>query len=131
MFSGSAAGWNATGSLDDTTSPKSAGSRSGFGGSPAVGRLDSAAFRTFRNADSRGVSGLPASSSSTDGELLTVHQNTITSVRPYEIKGGQVTRVSTSGVDGKLVIWNVNSVMSGGGGGVGGLTGRVGGMHLR
>jgi actin related protein 2/3 complex, subunit 1A/1B len=56
-----------------------------------------------------------------------VHQNTITSVRPYETKGGHVTRVSTSGVDGKLVIWSVNKPV----GGAGALTGRVGGMHLR
>jgi actin related protein 2/3 complex subunit 1A/1B len=45
-----------------------------------------------------------------DTELFTVHQNTITNVRPYEGAPGGVTRVSTSGVDGKLVIWNVNAV---------------------
>ena len=46
----------------------------------------------------------------TDTELFTVHQNTITNVRAYEGAPGAVTRVSTSGVDGKLVIWNVNAV---------------------
>jgi actin related protein 2/3 complex subunit 1A/1B len=94
------------GSLDDTTAPKSAGgARSGFGGTSAsVGRLNSAAFNTFRNADSRGVSKVGAGSES---ELMTVHQNTITGVREYERRGGVASRVSTSGVDGKLVIWNV------------------------
>jgi len=130
LFSGSDAGWQSIGSLDDTTAPKSAGgSRAGFGGSTSVGRLNSAAFNTFRNADSRGVSNSAAATTPTDTELLTVHQNTITSVRPYEVRGGQVSRVSTSGVDGKLVIWNLSSVS--GGGGVSTISGRLGGMHLR
>ena len=130
VFSGSEQGWRAVGSLDDTSAPKSAGSpRSSFGGgSHAVGRLDSAAFRTFRNADTRGVSGPTASSASATTELLTVHQNTINSVRPYAGAGGRITRVSTSGVDGKLVVWDTKSVT---GGGTSALTGRLGAMHMR
>jgi len=132
VFAGSVSGWQGIGSLDDVTAPKSSGGfRSGLGGSSPVGRLNSAAFTTFRNADSRGqtnVPGSPVGSSSTDTELLTVHQNTITCVRPYEARGGQVTRVSTTGVDGKLVIWNVNSVT---GGGASAIPGRVGGKYLR
>jgi len=128
LFSGSYEGWQSVGSLDDTTAPKSAGgTRAGFGGSSSVGRLNSTAFNTFRNADSRGVSNVVAASTPTDTELMTVHQNTITSIRPYETQGGAVSRVSTSGVDGKLVIWNVGSV----GGGVSTISGRLGGMHLR
>ena len=46
-------------------------------------------------------------------ELTTVHQNTITSVRPYEGPRGNVTKVSTSGVDGNLVIWAVSVPTSG------------------
>lgn len=106
LFQGSSAGWKAIGSLDDTTAPKS----SGVGRASPVGRLNSAAFNTFRNADMRGQSGapgLPGGGGSGDSELLTVHQNTITSVRPYEGAPGAVSRVSTSGVDGKLVIWHV------------------------
>jgi actin related protein 2/3 complex subunit 1A/1B len=128
LFSGSETGWQSIGSLDDTTAPKSAGgARAGFGGSSSVGRLNSAAFNTFRNADSRGVSNSAAALTPTDTELMTVHQNTITSVRPYEARGGVVSRVSTSGVDGKLVIWNVSSAT----GGASVIAGRLGGMHLR
>jgi actin related protein 2/3 complex subunit 1A/1B len=120
LFSGSASGWAAVGSLDDTTAPKSASAGSRVGG---VGRLNSTAFNTFKNADSRGSGGFGAGS---DGggetDLMTVHQNTITSVRAYS--GGKVT---TSGVDGKLVVWDVGNVS--GGGNV--LAGRMGGMHLR
>ncbi|KAJ7636016.1 actin-related protein ARPC3 [Mycena polygramma] len=94
------------GSLDDSTSGKATSPRSGFGG---VGRLNSTAFSTFRDADTRGQTG---SSASADTKLLTVHQNTITSVRPYEYSGGRVSKVSTSGVDGNLV------------------TGRMGGMRM-
>jgi actin related protein 2/3 complex subunit 1A/1B len=121
LFSGSGSGWAAVGSLDDTTAPKSATGGSRVGG---VGRLNSAAFNTFKNADSRGQAstGLGGSGGSGDTELMTVHQNTITSVRAYSDG-----KVSTSGVDGKLVIWDVSNV--GGGGSV--LVGRMGGMHLR
>ena len=71
------------------------------------------------NADSKGISGAGGGES----ELFTVHQNTITSVRPYEGQGGAITKVSTTGVDGKLVIWNVGSVT--------GLTVKLGSVHLR
>ncbi|KAJ7355517.1 actin-related protein ARPC3 [Mycena albidolilacea] len=106
VFSGSEAGWQGVGSLDDSTSAKAgAGPRAGPGG---VGRLNSLAFSTFRDADTRGHTG--AGGTPSDTKLLTVHQNTITSVRPYEVRGGRVSRVSTSGVDGNLVIWDADNV---------------------
>jgi len=114
LFSGGPSGWQAVGSLDDTTAPKTAGGARGAltGSSSPVGRLNSAAFNTFRNADSRGLGSSPGGGSqlATDTELFTVHQNTITDIRPYEGAPGAVTRVSTSGVDGKLVVWDVNAV---------------------
>ncbi|KAF8651481.1 hypothetical protein AX16_004779 [Volvariella volvacea WC 439] len=123
VFSGSESGWQIIGSLDDA----SGASRSGFAPSP-VGRLKTGAFATFRDADTRGQSSAGSSSVSTDTKLLTVHQNTITSVRPYEGYAGQVTKVSTTGVDGNLVVWNVNEVTSNG---VAALTGRLSSAHLR
>jgi len=123
VFAGSEAGWQAVGSLDDTTAPKSSGV-SKFGAS-GVGRLNSAAFNTFRNADSRGQSSLVSGQTSTGTELMTVHQNTITNVRPYQSHGGSVTKVSTSGVDGKLVIWDVSNVS-----GAAGLVARLSGMNI-
>jgi actin related protein 2/3 complex subunit 1A/1B len=125
VFAGSEAGWQAVGSLDDTTAPKSSGGASKFGAS-GVGRLNSAAFNTFRNADSRGQSSPISGQTSSGTELMTVHQNTITNIRPYQSQGGNVTKVSTSGVDGKLVIWNVSNVS-----GAGGLVPRLSGMNLR
>ncbi|KAJ3140081.1 hypothetical protein HK101_003562 [Irineochytrium annulatum] len=59
------------------------------------------AMNTFKALDSR------AQSTSGDVELNSIHQNTITSVRAYESRGDNVTRFSTSGVDGKLVIWKI------------------------
>ncbi|KAH9005304.1 actin-like protein ARPC3 [Lactarius hatsudake] len=113
LFSGSPSGWQAVGSLDDSSAPKtSGGARGALTGSSPVGRLNSAAFNTFRNADSRGLGSSPGGGSqlATDTEIFTVHQNTITDIRPYEGAPGAVSRVSTSGVDGKLVIWDVNAV---------------------
>lgn len=119
IFSGSEQGWALVGTLDDTTASsasKAPGARTG-----TVGRLNSAAFNTFRNADTRGHTG--GGDAASDTELLTVHQNTITSVRAYEYGGeGIVSRVSTTGVDGKLVIWDVNAVSA--------LTGKMGGLRV-
>lgn len=128
MYSGSESGWELSGTLDDTNAAKSSGgSRAGFGNASPVGRLNSVAFNTFRNADSRGVSNTPGqAASSTESELFTVHQNTITSVRAYDGAPGAVSRVSTSGVDGKLVIWDTNTVSP-----VQILTGKMGGIHLK
>lgn len=119
VFSGSEAGWAFVGSLDDTSS---GGGRS-TAKAGGVGRLNSSAFNTFRNADTRGHAG--GGDVSADTELLTVHQNTITSVRPFEWGAeGVVSRVSTSGVDGKLVIWNTVPVN------VAGIAGRLAGMKV-
>ncbi|KAJ7623414.1 actin-related protein ARPC3 [Roridomyces roridus] len=117
VFTGSEGGWQGVGSLDDSSTAKAAGPRSGLSG--GVGRLNSVAFSTFREADSRGHTG---GGVSTDTKLTTVHQNTITSVRPYEYSGGRVTKVSTSGVDGNLVIWDADSVSA--------VAGRIGGMRV-
>ncbi|GAA5917390.1 hypothetical protein JCM6882_000842 [Rhodosporidiobolus microsporus] len=108
-------GWQQVGSLDQRTGASGAGARNAAAG---VGRLNrSEAFNMFRAADSRGVSssagapggaGLGQKLTSNGTELLTVHQNTITSVRAYEGgNGAEVTKVSTTGVDGRLVIWSV------------------------
>ena len=149
LFKGNANnGWKMIASLDDasarsaTLTPTTTGS-SASGGRSSIGRLNNEAFNRFKNADSRGTTaaggagllgsgppgspgGMPAMQSG--GDLLTVHQNTITSVRPYSVGAdGSVSSVSTSGVDGRLVIWQV----SGGVPSVAGLSGRMGGTHLR
>ncbi|RKP03362.1 hypothetical protein CXG81DRAFT_29299 [Caulochytrium protostelioides] len=65
------------------------------------------AMSKFRQMDSR------AQQINSDTELETVHQNTITSVRAYSGSGpdpaANVTHFSTSGVDGKLAIWDLLS----------------------
>lgn len=47
---------------------------------------------------------------SNDTKLMTVHQNTITEIRPFEVVGGEVVKVSTTGVDGMLVLWDTDEV---------------------
>lgn len=122
LFSGdSESGWAEIKSLDDPETRVESSDNSRGGGS--VGRLNkSEAFNMFRAADSRGVgsSGSGGGSTALAGtrqtangtELLTIHQNTITSVRAYEggMEGSDVTKISTTGVDGKLVIWNTADV---------------------
>ncbi|KAJ3277535.1 Polycomb protein sop-2 [Borealophlyctis nickersoniae] len=60
------------------------------------------AFRKFQQMDSR-------SQSTTDVELNTTHQNTITSVRAFAGAPNNISKFSTTGVDGKLVFWDLLS----------------------
>ena len=121
-------------SLDDASSSASASRSAAGGAASSVGRLNkSEAFNMFRAADSRGVGsggGAPpvaqagTRQTANGTELTTVHQNTVTSVRRYqggEHDGSDVAQVSTSGVDGRLVVWDV---------GVGAITRGVGRMGM-
>jgi len=42
-----------------------------------------------------------------DTQLKTVHQNSISTVRAYSGSQDSVRQITTSGVDGRLVIWNL------------------------
>lgn len=132
-------GWAQSRSLDDHEKRDAAGAGRLGGAGGGIGRLNnSEAFNRFRSADSRGVAqgAAPAAAvagqrlTATGTELLTLHQNTITSVRPY-VGGGatgqDVTQVTTSGVDGRLVLWNVGGAAAGG---VGSVTRGVGRMAM-
>ncbi|KAJ3107482.1 hypothetical protein HDU97_004078 [Phlyctochytrium planicorne] len=59
------------------------------------------AMNKFRLMDSR------SQTVSNDLELNSVHQNTITSIRPHAVRAGRLSQFSTSGVDGKVVIWSL------------------------
>lgn len=110
VFQGSENGWAMVGSLDSSKgSHRHTGQRNQI-----------EAFNRFRQADSRG------GQSEEDTELLpTVHQNTITSVRAFDGTPEQVIRVSTTGVDGKLVLWDANAVAP-----AAGLTGKMAGLRM-
>ncbi|RHZ76445.1 hypothetical protein Glove_197g75 [Diversispora epigaea] len=69
----------------------------------------STAFNRFRDLDARGIS---SRSGSDETELKTIHQNTITSLRPYNGTPGDISHFSSSGLDGRLVIWNFQSLES-------------------
>lgn len=47
-----------------------------------------------------------------DTELDTIHQNAITSMRSYSESNDSVSCISTSGLDGRLVLWNLKSLES-------------------
>lgn len=44
----------------------------------------------------------------TDTDLSSTHQNTITCVRPYSTSGN-ISQFTTTGVDGQLVVWDLLS----------------------
>ncbi|KAF9167645.1 hypothetical protein DFQ26_003801 [Actinomortierella ambigua] len=63
---------------------------------------------TFRRMDSRGQS-----SGSNDTELATQHQNTINSIRAYEGSRDNVSKFSSSSIDGRLIIWSTANITKG------------------
>lgn len=57
----------------------------------------------FRQMDLKG-----STKGKEDTQLKTVHQNTISTLRVYEEGGaGAVRKFSSSGVDGRVVVWDV------------------------
>ena len=86
---GSEQGWTLAGSLESKGRPGLAEAR------------EESAFNMFRQMDLKGKG------SQDDTKLKTVHQNTISTIRSYEESGDKVSKISSSGVDGRVVIWNV------------------------
>lgn len=84
---GSENGWQLTGSLEQKTRPGMGDDR------------EESAFNMFKQMDLKGKT-------KDDTQLKTVHQNTIKTLRVFEGDGGAVRKFSTSGVDGRVVIWN-------------------------
>jgi actin related protein 2/3 complex, subunit 1A/1B len=125
VLTGAGAGtWAVAGSLDDPGAGKGGAGAARTG---PVGRLNSAAFNTFKSASDRGQQAQPGGGGAQgDTVLLTVHQNTITSVRAYAGAPGAVSHVSTSGVDGKLVVWDVGHISQGTG-----LAAKLAGLSVR
>lgn len=62
------------------------------------------AMNRFKNLDKK------ASAGDTSEELRTQHQNTITQVSVFEGTKAQCKRISTSGVDGNIIVWDLNSL---------------------
>jgi actin related protein 2/3 complex subunit 1A/1B len=63
---------------------------------------ETSALNMFKQMDLKGT--VTSKSAST---LKTIHQNTITQLRPYALSGDSVTKFSSSGIDGRVVIFSV------------------------
>lgn len=89
-FQGSESGWQIAGSLESK-------------GRPGISEhREESALNMFRQMDLKGKSG-----GSDDTKLKTVHQNTISTIRSFQESGGNVTKISSTGVDGRVVIWSL------------------------
>lgn len=64
---------------------------------------EESALNMFRSMDLKGRAGGGAD----DTKLRTVHQNGINMVRSFEERGGRVGKISTGGVDGRVVVWTL------------------------
>ncbi|KAJ9269687.1 hypothetical protein DTO212C5_4298 [Paecilomyces variotii] len=87
-FRGNESGWELVGSVETKKRPGAGGAR------------EESALNMFRQMDLKGQT-------QDDTQLQTVHQNTISTIRVYEEAGGVVRKFSTSGVDGRVVIWSI------------------------
>ncbi|KAF2280870.1 structural constituent of cytoskeleton [Westerdykella ornata] len=85
---GSEHGWQLAGSLETKGRPG------------AQGHREESALNMFRQMDLKGKA-------TDDTKLDTIHQNTITNIRAFEEAGGKVTKISSSGVDGRVVVWTL------------------------
>jgi len=88
-FKGDESGWQLTGSLETKSRPGLADQR------------EESALNMFRQMDLKGKSGTD------DTKLKTVHQNTINTIRSFEESGSGITKISSTGVDGRVVIWTL------------------------
>lgn len=89
VFEGDENGWKYSHAIDDPKKQKKSE------------QTENSALSMFRQLDLKGTS------SADDTKLSTIHQNTITVLRPFNSSGGKVSSFSSSGVDGKLVIFPV------------------------
>jgi actin related protein 2/3 complex subunit 1A/1B len=87
-FQGSEQGWQIAGSLETKGRPGLQDQR------------EESAFNMFKQMDLKGKT-------TDDTKLKTVHQNTISTIRSFEEGGGAVTKITSSGVDGRVVIWTL------------------------
>ncbi|KAK2738262.1 hypothetical protein FQN57_007125 [Myotisia sp. PD_48] len=87
-LNGNESGWQVTGSIDKKSEAGAGAMR------------EESALNKFRQMDLKG-------STKDDSKLLSIHQNTISTLRVYEESGGVVRKISSSGVDGRVVVWNV------------------------
>lgn len=86
---GSEQGWQITGSMEQK------------GGARPGAEREESALNMFKQMDLKGKGSV------NDTVLKTVHQNTISTIRAYDETGGSVRKFSSSGVDGRVVIWKV------------------------
>ena len=86
---GNEGGWQLAGSLESKGRPGMAEHR------------EESALNMFRQMDLKGKGG------SDDTKLKTVHQNTINTIRGFEGVEGGISKISSTGVDGRVVIWNL------------------------
>ncbi|KAI8050484.1 WD40-repeat-containing domain protein [Syncephalis plumigaleata] len=90
FFEGQGDQWQFVKAIDSSTNAKKATNTN-------------SAFNMFKQMDSRGITSKNSSQGNT--ELNTLHQNTITMVRVFQHANDTVSEFSTSGVDGRLVVW--------------------------
>ncbi|CAK7209650.1 ARP2/3 actin-organizing complex subunit Sop2 [Sporothrix bragantina] len=88
-FQGGEGGWSLVGTLE----------AKGSGGRPGAGDREESALNMFRQMDLMGRT-------KNDTQLKTIHQNTINTIRPFESSGDRVTKFSSSGVDGRVIVWH-------------------------
>ena len=91
VFEGSENGWAYARSIDDPAEAKQHKAK------------ESSALSMFRQLDLKGT----VESETGGNDILTLHQNTIYTIRAYAGSPGKVSQISSTGVDGKVVIYNV------------------------
>lgn len=87
-FKGGESGWQLTGTVENKGRPGASQQR------------EESALNMFKQMDLKGKA-------KDDTQLKTVHQNTISMIRPFEGAPGSLAKFSSSGVDGRVVVWGL------------------------
>lgn len=72
---------------------------------PAAKESKLTAMSKFRNLDK-------SAAESVDARRKTLHQNAITQIAPHKGGGGKVSTFSTVGIDGLLVLWDLQVILA-------------------
>lgn len=65
------------------------------------------AMRMFRDMDKLSIDSASGPDAAGANGIASLHQNTITSVSAHTVTGDKVAKFATSGIDSKLIIWDV------------------------
>ncbi len=107
VFNGDESGWQYSKSIDGPENSKVQHNNSNYDDDDDDLR-ERNALNMFRQMDLKGKVSLNSATGNNAEDLPTIHQNTINTIRPYDYdQNGNVIKISSTGLDGRVVIFDI------------------------